>query len=466
MSGKGMIIKISILTMMFLLALALFVPLSSFARTEARYEGIVGDTVFGNDIYASRSIQTLFHQQELNTTDAEHYDLSFPVSGDGLNLGPTAAEAGAGVGINSGAGIGTDGTGIGIGNDLGLGAGIGATTSANIVPFGPVNLAFPDIHEDVTQTVSYTSTGFFDSNYNYRPEANYGNVPLSANYISNLQQAIQPAATSLGTALYPEQFDTIALANKAKAAAITTPVNTTSPSNDTTTNQEATNQSSGIALNNVSNNSSDAGIISVPDYNQAYAINFFRPKNATSKPSDMPLFYPSVFDTAGKDGPVTPNPGYGTFSTNGAGSTGASLTGIASPGVPAGDQTANQTGNQTGNNTVNQSGNQSGNITVDRTPVPAETTPYGLTYADFNFDATTAQINQMPLLDRMWRNAHRGGTIGKAYGGDTSDPLWIDPYDRPNDVSMLDEHWYVLQSALNMCVPGTQIMPRYWSLMF
>ncbi len=70
------------------------------------------------------------------------------------------------------------------------------------------------------------------------------------------------------------------------------------------------------------------------------------------------------------------------------------------------------------------------------------------------------------MLDRMWRNSHRGGTMGKAYAGDTSAPLWIDPYERPNDVSMLDEHWYVLQSALNMCVPGTQIMPRLWSLMF
>ena len=72
----------------------------------------------------------------------------------------------------------------------------------------------------------------------------------------------------------------------------------------------------------------------------------------------------------------------------------------------------------------------------------------------------------MTLVERMWRNAHRGGTMGKAYAGDTSAPIWIDPYERPYDVSMIDEHWYVLQSALNMCVPGTQIMPRFWSLMF
>jgi len=66
----------------------------------------------------------------------------------------------------------------------------------------------------------------------------------------------------------------------------------------------------------------------------------------------------------------------------------------------------------------------------------------------------------------MWRNAHRGGMMGKAYVGDTSAPTWIDPYQRPFELPRLDEHWYVLQSALNMCVPGTQIMPRFWSLMF
>jgi hypothetical protein len=88
----------------------------------------------------------------------------------------------------------------------------------------------------------------------------------------------------------------------------------------------------------------------------------------------------------------------------------------------------------------------------------------GLTYADFNFSATTGQINSMPILERMWRNSHRGGQMGKAYIGDTSAPDWIDPYDRPYDLPMIDEHWYVLQSALNMVVPGTQIMPRFWSL--
>jgi len=89
-----------------------------------------------------------------------------------------------------------------------------------------------------------------------------------------------------------------------------------------------------------------------------------------------------------------------------------------------------------------------------------------LTYADFNFSATTEQINNMPLLERMWRNSHRGGTMGKAYAGPTDAPLWIDPYDRPYDVSMIDEHWYVLQCALNMTQPGTQILPRLWSLMW
>jgi hypothetical protein len=180
--------------------------------------------------------------------------------------------------------------------------------------------------------------------------------------------------------------------------------------------------------------------IKAQDLKPALAIEYFKPKNASTKPWDMPAVYPWILDLAGKDHPVFPNPGIGTFSTNGAGSTGASLTGLTATATP-GDKT-----------------------TTSVNPIVTPPASNGLTYADFNFNASTEQINSMPILERMWRNSHRGGQMGKAYIGDTSAPYWIDPYERPYDLPMIDEHWYVLQSALNMVVPGTQIMPRFWSL--
>jgi|GEM_PF-2782614 len=445
MGYAGLLKKTLMLSILLLLVIAIVTPQDAFARTEARYEGRIGDTVFGNDIYSSTNKQTLFHQQTLNNTDLEHYDLSFPVFADGASLGPSSIGTGAGIGVNTGTGIGTDGTGIGIGGGTGLGIGLGAQGSANIVPFGPVNLAFPSINEDVTQKYSATSTGFFTSNYNYRPEAVLGNVPLTTDYPTNLRQAITPASALVSSPLYPEQYNTIAITNKLKAAG---------------TSQTATNASNqtGTQVNSPVKN--DTSSIKAPDFKISNSLNLFTPKNASSKPEDNPVVYPSDFNMAGRDEPVYPNPGYGSNSTNGAGSTGASLTGVnMAPAIAnTGNISVNPKGNQTSNQTNKTAGNQ--------TAVAAGQQPYGLTYADYNFNATTQQINNMSLVERMWRNAHRGGQMGKAYAGDTSAPLWIDPYERPNDVSMIDEHFYVLQSALNMCVPGTEIMPRYWSLMF
>jgi hypothetical protein len=284
-------------------------------------------------------------------------------------------------------------------------------------------------------------------------------------YPATVRQAISPAAPVI-TPMYPEQFGAIAIRNKlakAKPAAAVKPVNETA-ANETKGNESA--NVSSIPLNTEAADTADPGLNISPSGKTSFLLNITGPKNASSPP-EIPRIYPSDYDMLGKDWPVFPNPGIGTFSTNGAGSTGASLTGLIKPAkpaelIPAGSLKGNQTDNQTGNQTANE------------TAAPAETvpiTPTGLnpaefTYATFNFDATTDQINDMTLVERMWRNAHRGGTMGKAYAGDTAYPLWIDPYERPYDVSMIDEHWYVLQSALNMCVPGTQILPRLWSLIF
>lgn len=417
-------------TLIIIVIILMVVPQEALSRTEARYELRAGDAVVGMDLYNSRSIQTLFHQQSLDVSDVEHYDLAFPLLSDSLDLGPAIVSTGA----------------------TADGVSPGVSASSNVLPFGPVSLAFPSIHEDVAQTVTASQTGFFASNYNYRPEAVYGNVPLTTDYPVAVQQAISPAPLFGWSQLYPEQYDTIWIKNKLKelntAPVSQTRINQTS-TGTTSLNQPASSQSpsnqTGQALSTPLNsnvtNTTGSGQIAAPNVKPSLALNYFKPKNATTKPWDMPVVYPWVFDLAGKDQPVFPNPGIGTFSTNGAGSTGASLTGL----LPANVTLAmNQTGNQTVKPTVSG--------------------PSTLTYADFNFDATTGQINNMSIVERMWRNSHRGGMMGKAYAGDTSAPIWIDPYERPYDLPIIDEHFYVLQSALNMCVPGTQIMPRFWSL--
>lgn len=494
-SWKGRLV-LMVLTLLFLSAILCAFFGGAFARTEARYLMRAGDAYFGNDLYNSRSIQTLFHQQGLNVSDKENFDLKFPVFADGLQLGPTSLSAG---------------------DD---------SATANILPFGPVNLAFPSLHEDVTKTVSAAQTGFFTANYNYRPEIDYGNVPLTHAYPFTVSQAICPAPLFGGLPLYPEQTDTWWLDYKAKelnksSQAAKPPANATA-SNQTSSNQTRLNEpGSAAALTNQTiraigiPQSQDLGSVKVSDQiktqdlKDPLAISYFKAKNATTPPWETLVVYGSVYDLAGRDGPVFSNPGIGTFSTNGAGSTCASLTGVL-PAIKPGKAQANQTkaGNQTPSNQTTEDhtmGNQSivewasgnnsignmklGNLTLKnqasgneamaesapisqtaapaaQSTIPINSYPAGnsLTYAGFNFDASTGQINDMSVLERMWRNSHRGGTMGKAYVGDTSMPGWIDPYERPYDVSMLDEHWYCLQSALDMTVPGTQILPRLWSL--
>jgi hypothetical protein len=104
-----------------------------------------------------------FNSASTSIRDIEQLDISFPAFADGLHLGPTATAAGAGVGIGTGTGIGTEGVGIGVGNDPGIG--VGATASANIVPFGPVNLAFPDIRQTVFESIASQRTYFFTDTF-------------------------------------------------------------------------------------------------------------------------------------------------------------------------------------------------------------------------------------------------------------------------------------------------------------
>lgn len=413
----------------------------AFARTEARYLLRTDGAYFGNDIFSSTSIQNLFHQQTLQASDVEHYDMSFPVFADDLALGPVTG------GITADGITETDGA------------------SSNVLPFGPVNLAFPSIHEDTTQSLSASRTGFMSSNYNYRSETDYGNIPVSPTYPETVQQVIDPAPMFGWSQLYPEQYGTIAMRKKLKEANQPTAAlsNQTKPANRTSANAtaaSATNDTIGTWLNREVKNSTDT--IYAPGDKLSFSMDFFKAKNASSRPQDMPVIYPWYFDMADKTVQTFPSNGIGGTWTNGGGSTGVTF---GRKQKAAEVTTANQTGNKTGNNTTGTGTKVNRAIgTSFTTTDPPETSD--LTYADFNFDATSEEISRMSVVERMWRNSHRGGTMGKAYAGYTDRPLWIDPYDRPYDVSMIDEHWYVLQCALNMTQPGTQILPRQWTVLW
>jgi len=148
------------------------------ARLEGRWALQVGNVITGDDISIEHPEASLFHQQTLDTTDFEAFNLSWPVSADGLSLGPTDLAGGL-----SAAGLG----------------GIGGTASSNILPFGPVDLAFPDLNQVVDQTVGETSTGFFHANWAYMNDvgsSNLGNSPLGLSFTAQ-----QPFSEMIGSGL-------------------------------------------------------------------------------------------------------------------------------------------------------------------------------------------------------------------------------------------------------------------------
>ena len=88
--------------------------------------------------FSNTNIQiTEFNQASLVDHDFETMDLKFPITADGIVAGPTAGLFAAdGVSLGSGA-------------------------SSNILPFGPVDLAFPSIDQTVFQSEAYQRTYFF-----------------------------------------------------------------------------------------------------------------------------------------------------------------------------------------------------------------------------------------------------------------------------------------------------------------
>ena len=99
-------------------------------------------TTFGFPVIVQNGSTSAFNQNTANATDFEAININFPASVDGLNLGATTLTGGL--------------------NADGISAGGAATF--NVLPFGPVDLAFPDITQVVDQTQDVTHTDFSQTN--------------------------------------------------------------------------------------------------------------------------------------------------------------------------------------------------------------------------------------------------------------------------------------------------------------
>jgi hypothetical protein len=95
-------------------------------------------TTFGFPVIVQNGSASAFNQDTAYARDFENINIDIPVFGslDGniVDLGATA---------------------IGVGDN---------TATANVLPFGPVNLAFPSIHQDVLQVQNVSHTDFAQTN--------------------------------------------------------------------------------------------------------------------------------------------------------------------------------------------------------------------------------------------------------------------------------------------------------------
>ncbi len=103
-----------------------------------------------------------------SSLDFEAIDIDFPAYADGLHLGASTLGLGLGAASSEAGGIadaiGSDG-GTLFGSAYAAGeadaTGLGLTATANVLPFGPVNLAFPDISQTVFQRAAFARTYFY-----------------------------------------------------------------------------------------------------------------------------------------------------------------------------------------------------------------------------------------------------------------------------------------------------------------
>jgi hypothetical protein len=130
----------------FLIAATFFIqPATAFTSMTAPYVDS-GDFLYVAPIQYTDLIIAEYNNVNMVTTSNETINIDFPVFADGAHIGPNVAETGMGLGIGGG-------TGIGIGT--------GAKATANVLPFGPVDLAFPSISQTANDTYAYQRTYFF-----------------------------------------------------------------------------------------------------------------------------------------------------------------------------------------------------------------------------------------------------------------------------------------------------------------
>lgn len=352
------------------------VPTISWARTEARYELIAGDVFFGNDIGQFTTKQSLFHQNTLQAEDIEHLNIDFPITADNLGLGPTVGTAEF------------DGAAL--------------TGSANVLPFGPVNLAFPSVHQDAFQSMAATQTGFFTANTVGIPPANLGSYEVFSGPAMFTSPVSVPPSLTGSNLPYAEMTNII------------------------------------------------------PGYERQKAII---KKKSNLKESDLVL--PYMMPTAkAADGSLALD--MGSASSPRYVPDVPSLDGVKSVNPYGGSEIKAQVRETTGAAGISRQEVTGVTGAVPATYLGGGAQNY-LAYPYFPFAAKPEQISQMSLLDRMWRNAHLG-TMGRAYEGQTAYPTWILPLDYTKSAINMADWAAVNREALKYTLPGTHIMPRMWDI--
>ncbi|AFD00123.1 hypothetical protein Mtc_1369 [Methanocella conradii HZ254] len=113
-------------------------------------------TTFGFPVIVQNGSTCAFNQDTATATDFENISIKFPAYFDDVNFGPSVVSAVLGGGGNNQ----VDEAAV---EGL-LGNGLDLKATANVLPFGPVNLAFPDISQTVNQTQTVTHCDFAQTN--------------------------------------------------------------------------------------------------------------------------------------------------------------------------------------------------------------------------------------------------------------------------------------------------------------
>ena len=99
-------------------------------------------TTFGFPVIVQNGSTSAFNQDTATAVDFENVSINIPVFDNGLQLGSTVFKDG----------------------EIGNGIEAEGLSTSNVLPFGPVNLAFPSISQTVIQNQSVTHTDFAQTN--------------------------------------------------------------------------------------------------------------------------------------------------------------------------------------------------------------------------------------------------------------------------------------------------------------